>query len=92
MVDPMFTKSSAPAAVCTTERSSHGHLVPFSGVASSPRGDVLVAGSSLIWLLLVVLAIQSPGWILRVCDGIQSFRSMTSASLKRLRSGGTANE
>ena len=92
MADHLLMKSSAPAAASTTESSSPGLLVPFSGVASNRPGDVLVGGLSLIWLVLAVLAMLYPAWILPVLDGIQSLRSTTKGSRKKPNNGGTAND
>lgn len=92
MEDLSSMKSSVQSVVCTTARSSHGRPAPYPGEASSLLGDGLVVASSLIWLLLVSLAIASPVWIFKVYNGLQSSRSMISGSPRRPGDGGTAND
>ena len=88
----MLTKSSAQSVDYSTETSSPGHLVPFSGVANSPHGDALVAGLLLILLFAAALLIPFERLMPQERSGSKSLPSTNIDSLPRKKSGGTAKE
>lgn len=85
-----FTKSKAQSAAFTTESSSPGPRVPSSGEGSNHPGDALVAGLSLILLLVAALAIQLGVLTQQEADGNRSSPSINTSFPPKRRSGGTA--
>ena len=83
------TKCKVLSVGCSTERNSPGPAVPFSGVASSPRGDALVAGLLLILLFAGALLIPFERLIPLERDGKRSSRSTSTGSRQKKSSGGT---
>ena len=94
--DPQAAASSMKCKVlsvgCTTERNYPGPAVPSSGAASNQVGAELVAGLSLILLLVVVLAMPFEVLIPQERNGKASSRSTCTDSTKKKRSGGTEKE
>ena len=77
------------AVGCSTERSYPGPVAPYSGVASSLRGDGLVAGLLLIFLFAVALLTPFERLIPQERNGSRSSRSTSTGSRQRKSSGGT---
>ena len=94
-------KGSAPLAVassmkcrvlsvgCSTERNSPGPAAPYSGVASSRRGDALVVGLLLIFLFAAALLTPFERLIPQERNGSKSSRSTSTGSRQKKSSGGT---
>ena len=83
------TKCKALSVGCMTEKSYPGPAAPYSGVASSLRGDGLVAGLLLISLFAVALLTPFERLIPQERNGNRSSRSTSTGSRQRRSSGGT---
>ena len=94
--DPQAAASSMKCKVlsvgCTTEKNYPGPAVPSNGAVSNQVGAELVAGLSLILLLVVVLAMPYEALIPQERNGKESSRSTCTGSTKKKRFGGTEKE
>lgn len=83
------TKCRVLSVGCSTERNSPGPAAPSNGVASSPAGGELAAGSLLILLFAVALLTPFERLIPREQSGNKSSRSTSTDSHQKKSSGGT---
>ena len=83
------TKCKVLFVGCTTEKSYPGPVAPYSGVASSLRGDGLVVGLLLIFLFAVALLTPFERLIPQERNGSKSSRSTSTGLRQRRSSGGT---